>query len=52
MTVLAVLTVLVLLESTLPSFCLSCKILVPRDDRDDFGGFCGCGGSGRDGYPP
>ena len=48
MMVLAVLTVLAVLESTLPSFCLSYKIQC----RDGFGGFGGCGGFGRDGYPP
>ena len=41
MTVLAVLTALAVLESTLPSFGLSCKI------RDREGGSFGC-----DGYPP
>ena len=52
MTVLAVLTVLALLESTLPFSCLSYRKTVPRDDRDGFDGFGGCGGCGRDGYPP
>ena len=56
MTILAVLTVLVVLESTLPSLCLSYKKnTVPRDDPDGFdgfGGFGGCGGFSHDGYPP
>ena len=55
MTILAVLTGLVVLESTLPSFCLSCKIQyqeTTRDGFDGFGGFGGRGGFGRGGYPP
>ena len=51
-TVSAVLMVWAVLESTLPSFCLSGKKknLMPGDGRDDFDGFGGCGGFGRDGY--
>ena len=43
---MTVLTVLAVLESTLPSNT------VPRDDRDGFGGLGGCDGFGRDGYRP
>ena len=52
MTALAVLTILAVLEGTLPSFLLFLQNTAPRDDRDGFdgfGGFGGCGGFGRDG---
>ena len=54
MTVWAVLTVLAVLESTLPPLCFL-QNTVPRGNRDGFdglGGFGGHGGFGRDGYPP
>ena len=47
MTVLAVLTVSVVLESTLLSLVL--QNIGQRGNRDGFGA---CGGFGRDGYPP
>ena len=52
---MTVLTVLAVLENTLPSFCWSYKNTGQRGNRDGFdgsGGFGGCGGFGRDGYPP
>ena len=49
MTVLAALTVLAVLERTLPLLVL--QNIVSRDDRGGFDGCGGCGGSGRDGYP-
>ena len=55
MTVSAVLTVLAVLESTLPSFCLSYKIQHNEGNRGGFDGFGGFGGHGvvsHDGYPP
>ena len=51
MTVLAVLTVWAVLESTLPSFLFLLPNTVPRASPDGFDGFGGCGGFGRDGYP-
>ena len=55
MTVLAVLMVLAVLESTLPSLYLFYEIQcqeAPVTVFDGFGGVGGCGGFGRDGYPP
>ena len=45
-------TVSAVLESTLPSCRLSYKIQDTRGNHDGFGGFGGCDGFGRDGYPP
>ena len=39
------------LESTLPSFCLSYKMKVQRGNRGGFGGFGGHGGFSHDGTP-
>ena len=55
MTVLADLTVLAVLENTLPFFCWSYKTQekeATNDGFDGFGGFGGYGGFGHDGYPP
>ena len=55
MTVLALLRVLAVLESTLPSVCLAYKIQCQETTvtvLTVFGGFGGCGGFGRDGHPP
>ena len=54
MTVLAVLTVLVVLESTLPPLFVP-QNTAQRGNRggfDGFGGFSGHGGFSHDGYPP
>ena len=55
MTALAVLTVLAVLESTLPSFCLSYKIQHNEATvavLTIFGSFGGHAGFLHDGYPP
>ena len=51
----AFMTVLAVLENTLPSFCLSYKIQHNEATVavfDGFGGFGGHGGFSHDGYPP
>ena len=48
MTVLAIVTVLAVLESILPSFLFVLQNAGQRGNRDGFGGF---GGFGHDGYP-
>ena len=55
MTVFAVLTVLAVLESTLPCFCLSYKIQHHEATVAGFDGFGSVGSHGgfsHDGYPP
>ena len=51
-TVLAVSKVLAVLESTLPSFCLLCKIQHNEATVVGFGGLGGHGSFSHDGYPP
>ena len=50
MTVLAVLTLLTVLENPCHPFAL--QNTVPRGGFDGFGGFGGHGGFSHDGYPP
>ena len=52
MTVLAVLTAVAVLESTLPSFCLSYKIQRNEATVAGFDGFGGRGGFSHGGHPP
>ena len=52
MTVLAGLSGLAVLESTVPILLLVLQNTAPRGNHDGFGDFGGCGGFGRDGCTP